>query len=131
MKRNIFCFFVAKRPKACLKCKKNQIEIRFVNNLFKQFSVNSISGHKARPKSVFTKSTQISLNYWLGTKIMSLFNLVSLTRVEVWSKNNVKLAVNSGEKIFFTAKRPHLLALNAFIAVNFCKISVEISGEYF
>ena len=34
-----------------------------------------------------------------------------------WSKNNVRLAVNGGEKkTFFTAKRPHLLAL---IAVNF------------
>ena len=32
--------------------------------------------------------------------------------------NNVRLAVNSGEKkTFFTAKRPHLLALNA---VKFC-----------
>ena len=44
----------------------------------------------------------------------------NVTRVEVWSKSNVRLAVNSGEKkTFFTAKRPHLLALNAFIAVNF------------
>ena len=44
-------------------------------------------------------------------------------RVEVLSKNNVRLAVNSGEKkTFFTAKRPHLLALNALKAVNFWKI---------
>ena len=63
------------------------------------------------------------------------------SRVEVWSKNNVRLAVISGEKkTFFTAKRPHLLAFNAFIAVNFfvrlavnlavnfCKIS-DFSGE--
>ena len=40
-----------------------------------------------------------------------------ISRVEVWQKNNARLAVNSGEKTFFTAKRPHLLALNA---VNFC-----------
>ena len=38
-------------------------------------------------------------------------------QVEVWPKNNVRLAVNSGEKNFFTAKRPHLSALNV---VNFC-----------
>ena len=53
------------------------------------------------------------------------------TRVEVLAKNNVRLAVNSGEKkFFFTAKRPHLLALNALKAVNFCKNSVEFCGEY-
>ena len=55
-----------------------------------------------------------------------------LTRVEVLTKNNVRLAVNSGEKkTFFTAKRPHLLALNALKAVNFCKNSVEFCGEKF
>ena len=43
-------------------------------------------------------------------------------RVEVLSKNNVRLAVNSGEIIFFTAKRPHLLALDELKAENFCKI---------
>ena len=42
--------------------------------------------------------------------------------------NNVRLALNSGQKkTFFTAKRPHLLALNA---VKFCKISAEISGDF-
>ena len=45
-------------------------------------------------------------------------------------KNNVRLAVNSAEtKTFFTAKRPHLLALNALKAVNFCKNCVEFCGE--
>ena len=54
------------------------------------------------------------------------------TRVEVLTKNNVRLAVNSGEKkTFFTAKRPHLLALNALKAVNFCKSCVEFCGEIF
>ena len=54
------------------------------------------------------------------------------TRVEVLSKNNVRLAVNSGEKeTFFTAKRPHILALNAVRAVNFCEICVGFSSEKF
>ena len=37
-----------------------------------------------------------------------------VTRVEIWSKNNVRLAV---KKTFCTAKYTHLLTLNA---VNFC-----------
>ena len=45
------------------------------------------------------------------------------TRVDVLSKNNVRLVVNSDKnKTFFAAKRPHLLALNALkvgIALNF------------
>ena len=49
------------------------------------------------------------------------------TRLEIWSKNNVRLAVNNGEKNFFTAKCPHLLALNA---VNFCMIC-SFSSEFF
>ena len=41
-------------------------------------------------------------------------------KVDVWSKNNVRLPVKRcAKKSFFTAKRLHLLALNA---VNFCKI---------
>ena len=52
------------------------------------------------------------------------------TLVEVWSKTNARLVVNSGEKNFFTAKRPHLLALNAFIAVNFSMISAKFSVEF-
>ena len=35
------------------------------------------------------------------------------------------------KKTYFTAKRPHLLPLNAVKAVNFCKICVEFSGEKF
>ena len=47
-------------------------------------------------------------------------------------KKNVRLAVNSGEKRnFFTAKRPHRLALSALKAVNFCKNCVEFCGEKF
>ena len=30
------------------------------------------------------------------------------TRIEVWFKNKIRLAVNSGKKTFFTAKLPHL-----------------------
>ena len=48
------------------------------------------------------------------------------TRVEVWSTNNARLAVNSGEKIFSTAKHPHFLALNAMKAVRFEVFSGEI-----
>ena len=43
------------------------------------------------------------------------------------SRVKVYIAV---KKTFSTAKRPHLLALNAMIAVNFCNISVEFSVEY-
>ena len=47
----------------------------------------------------------------------------NLTQVEVLSKYNVRLVVNSSEKkTFFTEKRSHLLALKAVKAVNFCKI---------
>ena len=53
-------------------------------------------------------------------------NLIS--PVEVWSKNNVRLAVNCAEtKHFFTAKRSVILALNA---VNFVRFAVFI-GEFF
>ena len=71
-------------------------------------------------------------------RLLLLQNLLSMNfmrnepRVEVLSKNDVRLAVNSGEKkTFFTAKRPHLLALNALKAVNFCKNCVEFCGENF
>ena len=54
------------------------------------------------------------------------------SRVEVWSENNVRLEVNSGEKKkFFTAKRSHLIALNVLKAVNFCKNCVEFCSEFF
>ena len=47
------------------------------------------------------------------------------------AKNKVRLSVNSGEKkLSFTAKRPHIIALNAMKVVNFCEISAEFSGEY-
>ena len=44
----------------------------------------------------------------------SCFLCFEPTRSEVWTKNNVRLAMNSGEK---NAKRPHLLALHL---LNFC-----------
>ena len=34
--------------------------------------------------------------------LRSYMNYSKLTRVEVWSKNNVRLAVNSGEKKLFS-----------------------------
>ena len=61
--------------------------------------------------------------YMILAKITRKIVISWYPRVEVLSKNNVRLAVNSDEKkTFFTAKRPHLLALNALKAVNFCKI---------
>ena len=51
--------------------------------------------------------------------------------VEVLTNKNVRLAMNSGEKKLFTAKRPHHLALIALKTVNFCKNCVEFCGENF
>ena len=55
------------------------------------------------------------------------------SRVKFWSKNNVILTVNSGENFFnfFTTKSPHLLALNDFMGLNFCMISVKLIGVNF
>ena len=87
----------------------------------------------------FLTSDQLSAGFYLAVFSICLIQssqffsfLFSMwARVEVLSKNNVRLAVNSGEKNFFTAKRPHLLALNAVKAVNFVRFSLNLAVKFF
>ena len=53
------------------------------------------------------------------------------SRVEVLSKNNLRLAVNSCGRNFFTGKRPLLFALNAVKAMNFVRFAVFSGIKFF
>ena len=75
---------------------------------------------------MFLKDTK-KLLFWFLVNNMALVILIDALlrhslnrpRLEVWSKNIVRLVVNSGEKNFFTSKRPHVLALKAVKGVRF------------
>ena len=57
----------------------------------------------------------------MGGNLTVKFHYSETSGSRLCRKNNARIAVNSGEKInFFTAKRPHLLAMKALKSCKIC-----------